>query len=226
MQQLNVPITLSSHIKDALQKLVDDNRVPENYGGCVDTQVSEIEHKSYDGFIPFTNGGFQLTLPTDLRSAFGSGSMPSNKNVSGELERVIEAVLKDSLKEFCLKNAAKLSELFTDEEIMEASDDVINYHVLYELDKGELAEELSEYESEYMTEGGTFFYQFRVMYYADDNARNESGVDELLFMAGTNLDFEYGRDKGLEISYELCVPLKGLTNEMVDTIINDMVKSI
>jgi len=224
MQLMNVPVTLSSHIETKFQDAMDE--LPENYGGCIDTRVQPINHKSYDGFIPFTNGGFDLTVPTDLNTGFSSGNMPANKKVSAELDRVIEDSLQMALKEFCEKNATKLCEFFTDDDITNPSYDVINYHELYELDKGELAEELSEMENDYLTEGSTFFYQLRAMYYSADNGRNESGEDEILFLAGTNLDFEYGRDKGLEVSYERCVPVKGLTTQQVDTIINNMVESI
>jgi hypothetical protein len=226
MYKMNVPVTLSSHIETALQELVDDNRVPENYGGCVDTQLQEICHTSYDGFIPFTNGGFDLTLPTDLHYVYGSGNGPANKKVSDEIDKVIEQSLQDALEAFCEKNSEKLGFYFLIDQIKNPNADVINYHSLYDMEQGKLAEELSEYETEYMSEGSTFFYQFRVMYFAADNARNESGDDEILFLAGTNLDFEYGRDSGLEVTYENCVPVELLTTEQIDTIINEMVDSI
>lgn len=221
---MNVPVTLSSHIETKFQDAMDD--LPENYGGCIDTQVQPINHKSYDGFIPFTNGGFDLTVPTDLMSMYGSGSGPANEIVSKQLDTIIETSQREALEQFVQENKSVFEELFPDADLDKPSYDVINYHDLYDMDQGNLAEQLSEYENEYMTEGSTFFYQLRAIYYSADNARNESGEDEILFLAGTNLDFEYGRDKGLEVSYEKCVPLEGLTTEQVDTIINDMVESI
>jgi len=224
MQLMNVPVTLSSHIETKFQDAMDD--LPENYGGCIDTQVQPINHKGYDGFIPFTNGGFDLTVPTDLHTGFSSGNMSANEKVSNQLDKVIEQSLQDALEAFCEKNSESLGFYYLIEQIKNPNPNVINYHSLYDMDLGELAEELSETESDYLTEGGTFFYQLRAMYYSADNGRNESGGDEILFLAGTNLDFEYGRDKGLEVSYERCVPVKGLTTEQIDTIINDMVESI
>ena len=38
--------------------------------------------------------------------------------------------------------------------------------------------------------------------------------------------FEYGRDNGLEVTYENNVPVEGLTTEQIDTIIDEMVESI
>jgi len=226
MELMNVPVTLSSHIINKLQELVDDNRVPENYGSCVDTYVQEICHKSYDGFMPFTNGGFDLMLATDLMAAYGSGSMPCNEKISAYLQGVIESSQQDALEEFVQENKSVFEELFPNQDVDNPTYDLINYHKLYDMDQGNLAEQLSEYEHEYMSEGCTFFYQFRAMYYSADNPRNESGDDEILFMAGVNLDFEYGRDGGLEVTYENCVPVSLLTIEEIDTIIDEMVDSI
>ena len=224
MYKMNVPVTLSSHIEEKLQDAMDD--LPENYGGCIDTCVQEICHTSYDGFIPFTNGGFDLTVPTDLRSMFGSGSGPANEKVSKYLDSVIESSQQDALEEFVRENKSVFEELFPDADLDNPTYDLINYHDLYDMDQGNLAEQLSEFEDQYMTEGGTFFYQLRAMYYSADNIRNESGDDEILFLAGTNLDFEYGRDSGLEVTYENCVPVSLLTVEEIDTIISEMVDSI
>jgi len=224
MELMNVPVTLSSHIAEKFQDAMDD--LPENYGGCVDTSVQEICHTSYDGFIPFTNGGFDLTVPTDLYSMYGSGSGPCNEKISKYLNSVIESSQQDSLEQFVQENKSVFEELFPDADLDNPSYDLINYHDLYNMDQGNLAEQLSEYENEYLSEGGTFFYQLRAMYYSADNFRNESGDDEIVFIAGVNLDFEYGRDNGLEITYENCVPVELLTIEEIDTIISEMVDSI
>jgi hypothetical protein len=226
MEKMYVDPILETHLQDALEDLVGDNRIPENYGACVDTHVQTVCHKSYDGFIPHTNGGFDLMLATDLRSAEGSGDYPSNEKVRAELDRVIDDCYKDSLKEFIHNNKELLQPLFPNIDLDEADHDTINYHDLYEMDQGSIAEKLSEYESEWMSEGGTFWYQFRVLYFSADNARNESGEDEMYFMAGINTDFEYGRDSGLELTYEKNIPVDSLTIKGVDAIINDMVDSI
>jgi len=226
MEKMNVPEAIERHIEEQLQELVNDNRVPENYGSCVDTCVQHISHQSYDGFIPFTNGGFDLMLATDLRSMLGSGSGPCNKKIDEYLQGVIESSQQDALEEFVRENKSVFEELFPDADLDNPTYDLINYHDLYDMDQGNLAEQLSEYEDNYMTIGSTFWYLFRVMYFAADNYRNESGKDEILFLAGVNTDFDYGRDSGLDVTYENCVPVELLTIEMVDAIINEMVESI
>jgi len=224
MEAMNIPTALSSHIEEKLQDAMD--KLPENYGGCIDKEVNDIGHTSYDGFIPFTNGGFDLTVPTDLRSTWGSGDYPANKKVREYLEGVVETSQQDALEAFVQENKSVFEAMFPDADLDKPTYDLINYHDLYDNDHGDLAERLSEIEDEWLTEGGTFFYQMRAMYFSADNARNESGVDEILFLAGTNLDFEYGRDNGLEVTYENNVPVEGLTTEQIDTIIDEMVESI
>jgi len=226
MEGLDISEQLDLHIKTALENLVDDNGIPDNYGGCVDTSVEEICHTAYDGFIPFTNGGYALTLPTDLRSAWGSGDYPSDPKALKIIEDAIDYSLKGALKDFIVENKDKLKELFPNVEPEDMDDSVVNYHILYEMDQGTLAEELSECEDSWMTEGSTFFYQFRVIYYTGENSHGDLDVDNVCFISGTNTDFEYGRDKGLEFAYEKTVALKDLTPEMVDVIIKDMVDSI
>jgi hypothetical protein len=225
MESMNVPELFETQIADGFHDAMDD--LPENYGGCVDTQVNEICHTSYDGFIPFTNGGFDLTVPTDLRSMWGSGSGPSNEAIDKELQRVIETSQQDALEQFVQDKREELSKFFTDAQLDDPKYDDINYHDLYEMDQGQLAEDLSQdYEDLYLSEGGVFFYQMRAMYFAADNCRNESGKDEILFLAGVNMDFEYGRDSGLEVTYEKNIPVGELTIDSVETIIKDMVASI
>jgi len=224
MEAMNVPEAIAARIEEQFQNAMSD--LPENYGGDIETSVSDICHESYDGFIPFTNGGFDLTVPTDLRSAWGSGSYPANKEMREYLEGVIESSQQDALESFVQENKTVLEELFPDANLDNPTYDLINYHDLYNMDRGDLAERLSEIEDEWLSEGSVFFYQLRAMYYSADNARNESGEDEILFLAGTNTDFEYGRDSGLEVTYENCVPVSLLTIEMVDSIITEMVDSI
>jgi len=224
MELMNVPVTLLSHLEEKLQDAIDD--LPENYGDCIDTYVQHICHTSYAGFMPFTNGGFDLTVPTDLRSAWGSGSYPANEKMREYLEGVVETSQQDALECFVQENKTVLEELFPDQDLDNPKDDLINYHKLYDMDQSDLAERLSEMEYEWLSEGGTFFYQMRAMFYSADNLRNESGKDEILFLAGTNTDFEYGRYSGLEVAYENNVPVSLLTIEMIDTIISDMVASI
>lgn len=233
MLLMNVPKTLNDTIVLCMENLVDDNAIPDNFGSCIDAQVEEIEHNSYDGFIPHTNGGYRLTLLSDLSLAWGSGSYPSNVEATKFLEKVIDNSLKDSLYRYIQETKDKLQEVYPDRDFEVDYDtsynklyELCNYHDLYEDDQAGLAEDLSNYETEYMTDGSTFAYQFTVLYFAKDNFRNESGKDELYFYCGINTDFEHIRDSGLICTYSHTVPLQGLTKATIEGIFEKMVESI
>jgi len=230
---MNVPKKLNDAIKERMDDLVDDISIPENFGSCIDAQTEEINHEGYDGFIPYTNGGYRLTLLTDLASASGSGSLPSNPIAEQAIQGYIDQSYKDSLLQFIDDNKDKLQAIYPDKNFDASYTDsydklyeLCSYSDLYDDGHGTIAEQLSEYEYEWMSEGGTFAYQFTVMFYSKDNFRNESGKDELYFFCGVNTDFEYIRDNGLICTYENNVPLKGLTIATINKQFDNMIESI
>lgn len=222
MEKMQLPENIENHIREKLQELADDNHIPENFGYALEPEVEEIPHQSYDGFIPFTNGGYRMMLMSDLATVNGTGYGPSNEHVRDSIEETIADSLQDAVNSFVEDNREALLEHFSGEEI-ENND--VNYHSLYDKGLGEMAEDLSELEQEWLNEGGQFWYQFQAMFYSADNARNESGEDEALFLAGVNLDC-YGRPKGLELTYQNNVKVSNLTIEAIDAIISEMVESI
>lgn len=189
----------------------------------VEGNITEICHKSYDGFIPFTNGGVEFTAPIGLDYAAGTGNIPNNKEVADELERATTYGYTLARQQLIENNREALNQIFTKKELDENSDNV-NYHSLYELDHGDLAEELSESESECNSE--TFFIQHRAMFFSADNSRNETGKDEIYFYSGVNTDYDYGRDKGLIDCFEVTIPVGDLTPNKVNEIVKKMLHSI
>ena len=61
-----IPQNIEDSITSNLLDLVGDCNLPENYASQLDHSYEEIEYRSMDGFIPFTNGGYTLSLLTDL----------------------------------------------------------------------------------------------------------------------------------------------------------------
>jgi len=228
---MEVPKDIETCIEDQLQELIDNNDIPENYG--YDQEVEKIEYKGYDGFIPYTNGGYRITLYSDLSSVNSSGSYPANKEAENVLSEAIDESLKDSLIDFIENNRGQLQKIYPAKNFeINRSDsydqlyDLCNYHDLYDVNQSTLAEKLSEYEYTYLSEGCTFAYQFTVFYFDVDNSRNKTGEKELYFFCGVNTDYEYLRDKGLITTYEQNIPLSELTIDKVKEVINNMAKSI
>lgn len=146
------------------------------------TRARHIDYKGYDGFIPFTNGGYDFFALTDLSCAIGSGSYPDS--LSAEMDKQQEQCVSDFKSDY--------PEHADNDEYYNLSD----FH---------------EYEQSYLSEGAAFSYNLRVMFYAADNHRNVSGKDEILLLSGYNLDYDYLRDKGLQVLYSKNIPVQGLT---------------
>lgn len=187
-------------------------------------EVQDVEHKSRDGFFPFTNGGLSVMIMNDLANVWGSGeSFPPE--VQADIDKAIDYSLECAMDSFIDVYHADLDRIYgttNPEELKEK----ISYHDLYDKDAGSLAEKLSEYEHTCLTEGSEFWLVLRAFYFSADNNRNNSGEDEIYFHAGVNTDFTYGRDKGLIITFDRNVKVSELTDDMLEEIVNEMVSSL
>lgn len=191
---------LSPKLSACLLSCLDDHRqlfnAYEIFGYPEDVEV--IPHKSCDGFIPYTNGGYALSFMSDLSLAWGSGSH------SKVVAPFIKSSLEDSLKWFKSENP-------TFDETNE------NDH---------LWDAYNKYEYEWMSESSAFWYQLRVIFFSANNCRNLTGEDEIYIISGTNTDFSYGRDAGLQIAYEKTLKIVGLTCKRLQETIQDAINAI
>jgi hypothetical protein len=219
MELMHIPNWLDETIGEAYGNITEelDNEFE------VEGTITQIEYKSYDGFIPFTNGGEIYRAPINLDYLVGTGKGFTNEKVSKSIDETVGYCYKSALEDFIMTNRDELDGLFTAEELDEISDN-INYHTLYEKDEGNLAERLSEAESNWLE--GYLFVEVRTIFFAADNARNITGKDEIYFIAGVNLDYDYGRDKGLVETFEETVAVDELTPAKVNDIFKKMLDSI
>ncbi len=212
-----------SQIAELFESKVDDF---EEYG--LEPKPSEIEHESRDGFIPYTDGGWSLMVMNTLSSMRGSGETyaePANTELENAIDYSLECVVGDFIND----NLEELASIYEDiGEDAETLREVVSYHDLYDKGEGELAEKLSEIEDTYLSEGGEFWLVLRASYYSAENYRNESGEDEIYFHAGVNTDFQYGRDKGLVITFDKTVKVSELISGEVDleSLVDEMADSI
>ena len=183
------PLTLASPLAERFVQGVCDevSRFDDCYG---DSRVEPIETEAYDGFIPYTDGGYDGCVYAQMSYAYGSGSAPAT--VQADIDRC----LKDVESEFAEKHGITVEQM--DEEQAQAVE-LWNQPALPGIDKGDypqhpLREELYEMQDSYLSEGGTYFYKCRVMFYEPSNYRNDSGDWEVRMFAYLNTDYEYGRD--------------------------------
>ena len=200
--------------------------VLENVSGfedVFDTRLDEVENRHRDGFIPFTDGGFDGVGYATMSYAYSSGCAPV------VIRPYIDSTLKDVEKDWDEENPTHpTSWLFAREE--DEATQLEMFGPSHERDHWR--EKYWEIEHQAFEEGSTYFYKVRVLFHGD-RQRSESGEPEALFCVGINTDFEYGRDTipwlahmggkvhQTEWLWEKTVKVADLTEEMIDTFISE-----
>lgn len=180
---------------DALAKLFVEetvNTVAGQFDDCYGhVQIEPVESQSRDGFIAYTDGGWDGVAYAELSYAHGSGHVPA------AVKPAIESSLDDAAEAFAEENGITVEEMNqweADESArlampalpgMEPADTFVNHP---------LREALWEQQDDWLREGGTYFYKCRVMFYDAANSRNDSDVPMVRLFAYLNTDYEYGRD--------------------------------
>ena len=214
----------------------------DEYG--LENTVHEISSSAYDGFIPHTNGGRHISILQLLSSSY---------EASGAHRDIIEPYAEQSRKdaaEYFIEQHDTLKWLYAEhvdetsaadektpadwlyerwsdaEELHELQPDLYNELQFWESVEGREREDFYEYEHEFLSEGGEYFLQCTVLYYAANHRRNLTGKDEVYIFAGVNTDFTYGRERGLETTFERTYALDRLTEDRIRVIIEAAADSI
>lgn len=138
----------------------------------------EVEHVSRDGFIPFTDGGWECRGFSRVDDSY---SFP--KKIADIIENTIEYAFQYSKEELIRKHP----------ELKSIEDDKINYHDLYEMGKGDLAEEMSEMENDYLSDEDIMF-SVGAFYYAPDNSHSDLKNKHCVYVWGVfNAEAPYFR---------------------------------
>lgn len=225
---------ITSALRDACGEFAE--RV-DRYGCCGADDVHEVSATSYDGFIAHTNGGFRVMIPCTLRDAESEGLTDFESSV---LQGYIDTGHNEVAEQF-VTDHYELSELWSiyqddggeltalewfnkrisdAEELHAVQSDLFGNVPFWQTEAGKLREAFYEYSDEWMTEGSTFFYELRVLFYQGSHRRNAcDGRDQISVFAGINTDFEYGREKGLETAIERDYKLERLTPARVARIV-------
>ncbi len=217
--------------------------VSDNLTGFDDvygSNVEEVCNTAYDGFIPFTDGGFNVIAYATMSYAWGSGNVPT------AIQPYLDAALKDAATEWDEKHPdATVEMIYADPEMvaLEKEGQLVLPGLIVERDDWQrrqhpLLEKWQEFETNWMQEGGTYFYKARVLFYDVDNSSNVTGKPEAYFFVGINTDFEYGRDNIPWLKYygsnpqqsqwlwEKNVPLDELTDELVGIMIKEATEAL
>jgi len=150
--------SVMEEVKEIVQESFDS--IAQKYE--ISGEVEEVECRSRDGFISSNDGGASVRGFTDLGYLFGTGYLSNLPKIAQEkLNELYEISNKSALEEFKRRNEEKLKDI---------EEDKINYSDLNDLGKSQLAEELSELESEYTSdESSSVMFEIEAFVHRKDN---------------------------------------------------------
>lgn len=150
-----------------------------------DECIDAIECRSRDGFIPPNHncGGYVFQNFTTVQGIVGSGCYPASKEAHKQIDKQYDQACEYAKEWFSGKYGAELKAKGIPE-------DKWNYHDLYELGEGPLAERLSEAEHENAGEdSSSIMVEVRIMYHGV----GENGVHMASVSAAVNWEGPYHR---------------------------------
>ena len=178
----DLPQSTQDIVREAILECASNKRGPYCYKSDEDA-IDSIECHSRDGFSPhsWNKGGIEYNNFTDLMSYFGGGYSVSHTETNAEIERQIEYSLE------CANESFRDNHLLELQDIPQAKR---NYHDLYELGLGSLAEKLSEYESESLCDDqSSIMHSIRFMYHGVDS----KGIHSASVSCAVNTEGPYHR---------------------------------
>ncbi len=218
------------YVEDVMDTLASDEEI------ACEAKVEEIENVSRDGFIPYTEGGFEATGWNTLGYAHGSGKEPK------AIQPIIESAVCDCLEWFLTER----DDFTVPDDVQDKEHGWDRYNYLWEAAEKQLGEGYEapwreayyEAENEHLMEGPTYFWNSRAMFYDATNSDNELDGDAILFETYLNIDLEYGRDYVGWLShygvnpnrtvdgYRKWVLAKDLSEDMIDTMLSETATAI
>jgi hypothetical protein len=200
-------------LKEKLEGATEE--LPREYEFATDFKGEEVEKQSRDGFIAFTDGGYEVTWFENMSMFSGSGYGLPTKPLDDEMQRQI-AYNYQLAKETFIENYPDIAE--------ELGEDNIDYNSLYEAGYESEAEELSEMEMNYDGDD-TIMCEIGAYYYDTENYR---GVDEkhtIRLYGLVNLESPYHRRGNLDDSYDIDITFDSISElkEKVDAGLKEII---
>lgn len=194
--------TLPEKTRDMVREMIlsaaEDRKGPECWKSDEEC-IEELEYRSRDGFSAFDSnrGGITYNNFCTVADYDSGGSSPSHEKAAKEIQSQIDYCLEYARESFFEKNAELLTRLgFTKE--------TVNYHDLYDNKASALADELSEYERDSMSDdSSSIMHEFRFLYHGKD----ASGIHTASVSAAVNTEGPYHRSS-IEITWKNTAELK------------------
>ena len=178
---------LKEQIDDAIEELPREYEQSENFKG------EEVESKSRDGFMAFTNGGYEATWFEYISQFSGSGNSLPTAQLDAEMQRQVDYQYKNAKDRFVEEYPEIVEEL---------GEENIDYNSLQEAGYESEAEQLSEWEMDFDGDD-SIMCEIGAYYYDTENYRGVDGKDTIRLFGVVNLESPYHRRGNLEDSYDI-----------------------
>jgi hypothetical protein len=200
-------------LKEKLEGAIDD--LPMDYENSDSFTGEEVEKQSRDGFIAFTDGGYEVNWFEYISMFTGSGKSLPTKPLDTEMDRQV-AYNYQYAKERFIEEYPEIVE--------ELGEDNIDYNSLYDADYGDEAEQLSEWEMDFDGDD-TILCEIGAYYYDTDNSRGIDEKNTLRLFGYVNLESPYHRRGNLDDSYDIDITFDSISElkEKVDAGLKEII---
>ena len=178
-------------ILGVLKEKIDESieELPSDYQTAAETfKGEEVEHESRDGFIAYTDGGYEARWFDNISNLNGSGISLPTMGLDAEMQRQVDynyELAKDRFKD-------EYPEI-----VEELGEDNIDYNSLQDSGYDDEAEQLSEWEMNYDGDD-TIMMEIGAFYYSPINYRASENKHTIFLFANVNLESPYHRSGNLE----------------------------
>jgi antirestriction protein len=185
-------------LKDKLEDAITE--LPNKYETSYTFNGEEVESKSRDGFIAYTDGGYEVRWFEQISYFSGSGNNLPTKALDNEMQRQVDynyEYAKDRFKD-------EYSEI-----VEELGEENIDYNSLYEAGYESEAEQLSEWENDYDSDD-TIMCEIGAYYYSPDNSRGIEDKHTIRLFGLVNLESPYHRSGNLEDRFDIDITFNSI----------------
>jgi hypothetical protein len=207
--------SILSVLKEKIEDSIGD--LPKDYEMAAETfEGEEVEHQSRDGFIAYTDGGYEARWFDNINNLNGSGISLPTAGLDAEMQRQVDY------------NYESAKERFTEEypEIVEElGEGNIEYNALQDAGYESEAEQLSEWEMDYDGDN-TIMMEIGAFYYTPENSRGKDGKHTMFVFANVNLESPYHRHGNLEDGTDSTFTFNSLDdlNKKMDASLNKIIE--
>ena len=200
-------------LKEKLEESTEE--LPRGFDNYDSFTGEEVEKESRDGFIAYTDGGYEVTWFEYMSYFTSTGYTLPTKPLDDEMQRQVDYNYQLA-KETFVENYPEIVE--------ELGEENIDYNSLYEAGYESEAEELSEMEMDFDGED-SIMCQIGAYYFNNNNYRGIEGKHTLRLFGVVNLESPYHRRGNLEDSYDIDITFDSISElkEKVDAGLKEII---